>query len=103
MNTGEVLSSAIHTYGKTGQIRLCIEEMAELTKALCKLYRQSDHEQYQACLENIREEIADVKIMLAQMEMIFGSVEDILCRKMELIREGLQKAGNKTQGNTDGK
>ena len=91
MNTGEVLSSVIDTYGKTGQIRLCIEEMAELTKALCKLYRQSDHEQYQACLENIREEIADVKIMLAQMEMIFGGVEDIVSKKIARLKNLLEE------------
>ena len=50
---------------KEKQINICIEEMSELTKALCK------HNRGKTDIENIKEEIADVHIMLMQMLMLF--------------------------------
>jgi len=44
---------------------MAIEEMSELTKELCKYFRYGNNE------KEIAEEIADVKIMLTQLEMIF--------------------------------
>lgn len=56
----KLLRKAIDHYGKDNQVKKSIEEMAELTKALCK-----------GDVENIKEEIADVQIMLYQLQMIF--------------------------------
>lgn len=56
----KLLQKAIDHYGKDNQVKKSIEEMAELTKALCK-----------GDVENIKEEIADVQIMLYQLQMIF--------------------------------
>ena len=86
-----VLHSAIDAYGKTAQVRMCIEEMSELTKALCKLYRAENEAQYQECIQSIREEIADVRIMTAQMEMIFGDADDIVHRKVDRLRERMKR------------
>lgn len=44
---------------------MVFEEMSELQKELCKFKRGKD------TLDNIAEEIADVKIMLEQMELAF--------------------------------
>ena len=65
----EILQKAIDTYGRNTQVDICIEEMSKLTKALIKDRRHNgiNTEDW----FNIAEEIADVKIMLEQMEITF--------------------------------
>lgn len=63
-----IFLKAIAKYGKEAQTDMMIEEMSELTKALLKYRRYPSDE----TIENIREEMADVKIMFDQMEMIYG-------------------------------
>lgn len=58
------LTQLVDKYGDK-QINICIEEMSELTKALCK------HNRGKTDIENIKEEIADVHIMLMQMLLLF--------------------------------
>ena len=63
--------------GTNSQITMCIEEMSELTKELCKFSRFSDNfEKRSEIVNNIKEEIADVLNMVEQLEYIFGA-EDI--------------------------
>ena len=62
MNNRDVYINAINAYGKEMQVDIMIEEMSELTKALIKHRRKPSDE----TLENIQEEIADVKIMMRQ-------------------------------------
>ena len=64
-----ILKQLVDKY-KEKQINVCIEEMSELTKALCK------HNRGKTDIENIKEEIADVHIMLMQMLMFFEIDED---------------------------
>lgn len=64
-----ILNKLVDKY-KEKQINICIEEMSELTKALCK------HNRGKTDLENIKEEIADVHIMLMQMLMLFNIDEE---------------------------
>ena len=81
----EVYEKAIEKWGKPAQILVFIEEMAELTKALCK------HLNNRGDINNIYEEIADVSIMLNQMYEIFDC-EEILKYfnfKMERIKKRL--------------
>lgn len=63
---------AITTYGAPAQMGMAVEEMAELTKALCKVKRVSCAAEAKAALENAVEELADVQIMLDQLRIIFG-------------------------------
>lgn len=65
METTEIYKRMIEKFGKEAQTIVAIEELSELQKALCK------HLRGQTNFENIIEEIADVKIMLAQLELIF--------------------------------
>ena len=66
-----VLVNAIVTFGKKAQKVKACEEMAELTKELCRdIIDQGD-------IEHIYEEIADVEIMLKQLRMIYGNDEKI--------------------------
>ena len=64
-----ILNQLVDKY-KEKQIKVCVEEMSELTKALCK------HNRGKTDIENIKEEIADVHIMLMQMLMLFNIDEE---------------------------
>lgn len=80
----DVLEKAIQTYGKQAQVDMMIEEMAELTKALMNERRGREN--------NIAEELADVKIMLLQMVLIFDNaveVEKIAEEKVERLDQRL--------------
>ena len=67
-----LLDRAITAYGAPAQMDMAVEEMAELTKALCKVKRVSCAAEAKAVLENVVEEMADVQIMLDQLRIIFG-------------------------------
>ena len=60
----EILSYALKIYGAEAQTLMVMEEMSELTKELCKHARGADN------TDAIAEEIADVYIMLNQMEIL---------------------------------
>ena len=65
--TEEKLLEIIAFYGYEKQKLKAIEEMSELTKAICKDDR-----------ENIIKELADVKIMIAQLMLIYNiDVEEV--------------------------
>lgn len=89
-------------YGYEPQSRQLIEEMAELTQAINKLWRIERKPYKDICdevaidvyKENLVEEIADVQIMLWQMLYLLraqGKVEPIIeqkiARQMERIEE----------------
>ena len=63
----------MQTWGAEAQQQMMVEEMSELTKALCKLYRARTEADAEKAVEDIREEMADVQIMLDQMKIMFGS------------------------------
>ena len=68
----EILKAAIRLYGEPAQIDVAIEEMSELTKALCKVKRARDTAGITEASSNVVEEIADVQIMLDQLRINFG-------------------------------
>lgn len=65
----DVFRNAVQTWGKETQTDMMIEEMAELTKEILNERRGRNH--------NIAEEMADVQIMLAQMEIMFQNAEEV--------------------------
>lgn len=71
-----IMTRAIQHYGETAQIDMAIEEMAELTKALCKVKRATPGATTTAAVSNVIEEIADVQIMLDQLRLIFARSTD---------------------------
>lgn len=90
MNDREIFEAAISVYGKDAQTLMAIEEMSELTKALCKERRARGNDDpiiRQKILDNIAEEIADVQIMLNQLRMIFRlnteGIEDDKIKRLE--------------------
>lgn len=82
-----LLDRAITTYGAPTQMDMAVEEMAELTKALCKVKRVS------CAAENAVEEMADVQIMLDQLRIIFGrSTAEAEEYKLERLKKRLDAA-----------
>ena len=78
----------IDEYGSDKQQDIAIEECSELIKAICKYKRTLDQ------VEDIVDEISDVKIMLAQLEIIFdcsGAVEDRVEYKINRQMERIEK------------
>ena len=68
-------------WGEQAQIMMCIEEMSELTKELCKYLRYND----KSYTNNIIEELADVKNCIEQLTMHFGKdkVEQMQKQKID--------------------
>lgn len=67
-----------NTYGYEPQSRQCIEEMAELTQAINKFWRkcgngQPTEKDAEMCMDNLIEELADVQIMIWQMNYLLGA------------------------------
>ena len=83
----------INNWGEKAQIMMSIEEMSELTKALCKYLRFKKHGISDDLDYNIKEEIADVFNMINQLKMIFGE-EEIMKIADEKIERTLNKLSN---------
>ena len=66
---GHVTAAALALWGAEAQTLMMFEEMAELQKELCKNARGKDNR------KEIAEEIADVRIMLDQMEILHNCKE----------------------------
>jgi NTP pyrophosphatase (non-canonical NTP hydrolase) len=100
-----ILKKAINKYGNLAQIDMCIEECAELIQAINKMkringkdstfmYPQPIHSvEYSNKYFNLCSEIADVKIMLTQMEIIFSkeAIDLAVSRKLERLKKRLKK------------
>lgn len=76
MTSKEIMYKAINTYGVENQMIKTVEELSELSQALCKFLSKPYTESDRTILNNIYEEIADVEIMLEQCKMIFYESED---------------------------
>jgi hypothetical protein len=71
----EIIEKAISTYGVEQQADMAIEEMSELIKALLK-YRRAGQKADVSHYAAVKEEVADVEIMLDQLKLMFFDVED---------------------------
>lgn len=90
MTRDEILKNALSHYGGNMQMIVAIEEMSELIKELCKVFRGSENSAH------IAEEIADVRIMLDQMEIFFDckkQVEIIESEKLQRLVERMKRYG----------
>ena len=76
-NNREIYQKCIDVWGEDAQIKMCIEEMSELTKELCKNWRK-DKANTAEQIDHICEEIADVQNMAYQMQMIFGDRKSVV-------------------------
>jgi hypothetical protein len=65
-----VYKRALELYGRDNQLIVANEELDELGKEICKVLRG------QGDMNNLVDEIADVRIMVEQLEMMFGVREE---------------------------
>lgn len=84
----QVLELAIKKYGVSSQLDIAAEECAELIQAIMKYKRYGETKEN--IKSNLIEEIADVKIMIDQLYMIFDDFDEITdCEKMKIKRLSL--------------
>lgn len=78
-----------------GQMNMAVEEMAEVTKAICKIKRAQAGCEVTAAIGNVIEEMADVQIMLDQLRIIFHrSTEEVEEAKLERLKNRLDGRNN---------
>ncbi len=80
----DIIERAIKKNGLDMQLTVAIEELSELSQAICKYKRGEEH--------NIEEEIADVKIMIEQLEKIFDKdkIRNWRNKKIKRLEERLR-------------
>lgn len=84
----EIVIDAIQHYGKDNQLDKAIEEMSELTKAICDFKREETVQN----TVNVIEETADVFIMMVQMMIMFGAneVDNLIEVKLVRLKERME-------------
>jgi hypothetical protein len=81
---------AVLKWGRPIQVDWAIEEMAELTQALCKSKRNGRQKDW---IYNIYEEMADVQIMLDTLRIVFNAgsmVEQYKIQKLDRLERRLE-------------
>lgn len=99
----EMLEAAILKYGAERQIYMAIEEMSELTKALLKERRHAKNRDFDASVtekleDDIAEEMADVIIMLVQLQMMFNNKVKIswhINRKIKRLKQRMEESNER--------
>lgn len=97
------LDIIVTIYGDNQQVDMCIEECAELQKALLKYRRETrkafpETENVRAAKAAIIDELADVSVMVEQMKIIYGyeEVEERIGFKIDRQMERLRNRGNES-------
>lgn len=89
---GRILQNAIDTWGPRTQTVKAMEEMAKLIQALSRrlLCMYLNAPGGNAALENVRKEMADVSIMLSQLELIYGDTTEEEIKKLEALEKRIE-------------
>lgn len=74
-NKNSIYAFAIKSYGKDMQKIVACEELSELQKEICKSFRGHDNR------PALIEEIADVEIMLEQLKLMYGCLDEVSVMK----------------------
>ena len=86
----KTLQKAINWYGADKQMLIAIEELSELQKAIVKWFRKPTEE----TKSNISEEMADVYVMLKQLEIMHKNdteVQKNIDYKIKRLQERIKK------------
>ena len=87
MHEMSLLQRAIAKWGEDAQMKMVLEEMSELQKEICKLWRGKDNR------DAIAEEVADVVIMLDQLELMLDiqyQVEQYRQKKLRRLQKKME-------------
>lgn len=87
-----LLDRAITTYGAPAQMDMAVEEMAELTKALCKIKRAQAGCEVTAAIGNVIEEMADARS--CSTSSASSSTEEVEEAKLERLKNRLDGRNN---------
>lgn len=91
----EQLQQIINHYGHESQKAMLFEEMAELQKEVCKELRGKGD------IQHIAEELADVYIMLQQIQLIYGitdeQIEQVVQDKVERTLDRIEGECNESK------
>ena len=98
MNTEKKIELVAEMYGYEPQSRQCIEEMAELTQAINKLWRKrnfgGNDRQIAEAEDAVLDEMADTLIMLWQIKYLMGFGEGTLAKRIdEKLNRQLKRIG----------
>ena len=77
---------ALRKWGIDSQVMMAVEEMSELTKEICKIFRGK------GTMDDLADEIADVLITLEQLKFIYeigDMVDDHINAKIYRLQERL--------------
>ena len=94
----DIEKQAIETFGEKAQKIKAAEECAELIQALSKEIGSGGKDE--RVLDNVAEEIADVKIMLEQLQIIYGNserVEEYETQKIRRLSKYIQNYKNEAE------
>ena len=103
----ETFKKFTSAWGEESQCRMCIEEMSELTKELCKYMRYSsdktredNDKKLKEIKENIIEETADVLICASQIMHLVGKeeVKKVMDYKIQRGRKVVDEFLEKKEG-----
>lgn len=86
----KTLQKAINWYGADKQMLIVIEELSELQKAIVKHFRKPTEE----TISDISEEMADVYVMLKQLELMHKNdteVQKNIDYKIKRLQERIKK------------
>lgn len=90
-----VLKKALTHYGIDNQLTKAVEEMAELTKEICKLKiagQNFNGADLIRAKQHILEEKADVYIMLMQLDLYFGESLAYIDAKIARLKERMDES-----------
>jgi len=77
---------ALRKWGVDAQVMMAVEEMSELTKEICKIFRGK------GSMEELADEIADVLITIEQLKLIYelgDMVDDHIAMKIQRLQDRL--------------
>ena len=92
MDKRDILHEVIEQNGKERQLYICIEELSELAKELCKDLRGIGVQ------EHIDEEMADVAIIMEQLKIIYDNEDNYLRwleKKVNRLKDRLEEGEDK--------
>lgn len=90
-----VIKRALDYYGIDNQLTKAVEEMAELTKEICKLKiagKDFNGADLIRAKQHILEEKADVYIMLMQLDLYFGESLAYIDAKIARLKERMDES-----------
>lgn len=93
MEEKRIYQKAVYTFGDKAQMGVAMEECAELIQALSKFLRYGD-----ASLSNLKEEMADVEIMLGQLKEICGDCDqwkEMKLKRLEVLVDKMEETDAK--------